>query len=255
MREQLIEHGPEAVRFHDGRRFDELLAFHRSMNLLERDMEANLSGDARRGETRRTWILAHDRAARLMRTAVVPWRGGIGAALTSVRAYERTWLFQHNAVAPGRVPAGAGQLHGILMRLAAHRSDGEYIAGLIDASATAMHALATSFFQQSAPAHSGATRLVLYAAPATSAEPPAEPSVRRLRGRDEMLVEHVGARQLDPVCARAPRPAEREIELPRSVAAYAKFGMERTRRSLRRLFERPVRWPSSCKRWPHRGSA
>ena len=44
-------------------------------------------------------------------------------------------MFQHNAVASGGVPAGAGQLHGILMRLAAHRRDGEYIAAIIDASA------------------------------------------------------------------------------------------------------------------------
>jgi hypothetical protein len=229
IRERLIEHGPDPILFHDGVEFERLVDFHRSMNLLEPDMEANLLASFE--EASRSWRLAHNRRVGLMRTAIVPWRGGIGASLTSVRAYERTWLFQHNAVAPGGVPAGAGQLHGILMRLAAHRSDGEYIAGLIDASATAMHALATSFFQQSAPAHSGATRLVLYAAPAASEEARAEPSVRRLRGRDELLVEHVGARQLDPVCARALGLRSGEIELPRTRAAYAKLGIERTRQA------------------------
>src|SRR5262249_28297423 len=99
LREQLIEQGPDGVRFHDPRDFDELVAFHRSMSLLEGDMEANLAMTLE--ETRRTWSLAHDRAAGLMRTAIVPWRGGIGAALTSVRAYERTWVFQHSAVASG----------------------------------------------------------------------------------------------------------------------------------------------------------
>jgi hypothetical protein len=228
MREQLIEHGPESVRFHDGRQFDELVAFHRSMNLLERDMEANLA--ATFAETRRTWRLAHDRAARLMRTAIVPWRGGIGATLTSVRAYERTWVFQHSAVASGAVPAGAGQLHGILMRLAAHRRDGEYIAGAIDASAKTMHGLVSSFFSQSAPAHRGAMRLTLYAAPARPESARDDASVvRQLRGRDESLVEHVGARQLDPVCARALSLRAGEIELPQTRAAYAKVGMERRR--------------------------
>jgi hypothetical protein len=230
MREQLIEHGPEAIRFHDGRGFDELVAFHRSMNLLEHDMEANLA--ATLDETRRTWQLAHDRAARLMRTAIVPWRGGIGAALTSVRAYERTWVFQHSAVASGAVPAGAGQLHGILMRLAAHRRDGEYIAGAIDASARTMHGLVSSFFSQSAPAHRGAMRLTLFAAPARL-EPARDNDsvvrVRPLRGRDESLVEHVGARQLDPVCARALSLRAGEIGLPQTRAAYAKLGMERRR--------------------------
>jgi hypothetical protein len=228
MREQLIEHGPEAIRFHDGREFDELIAFHRSMNLLEHAMEANLA--ATLDETRRTWSLAHDRATRLMRTAIVPWRGGIGAALTSVRAYERTGVFQHSAVASGAVPAGAGQLHGILMRLAAHRSDGEYIAGAIDASAKTMHGLVSSFFSQSAPAHRGAMRLTLYAAPARPAPlDDKDTLVRPLRGRDEMLVEHVGARQLDPVCARALSLRAGEIGLPRTRAAYAKVGIERHR--------------------------
>ena len=227
MREQLIEHGPDRIRFHDGKGFDELVAFHRSMNLLEPAMEANLS--ATYDETHRTWRLAHDRSVGLMRTATVPWRGGIGATLTSVRAYERTWMFQHNAVASGNVPSGAGQLHGILMRLAAHRQDGEYIAGAIDASAKAMHGLVTTFFTQSAPAHRGATRLVLYAASAVSDHTAELPSVRRLRGRDEVLVENAGARQLDPVCARALGLCAGEVELPRTRAAYAKLGLERTR--------------------------
>ena len=48
MREQLIEHGPDQIRFHDGRGFDELVAFHRSMNLLEHDMDANLPTTLRR---------------------------------------------------------------------------------------------------------------------------------------------------------------------------------------------------------------
>jgi hypothetical protein len=226
LREQLIEQGPDGVRFHDARDFDELVDFHRSMSLLERDMEANLTTTYE--ETRRTWRLAHDRSAGLMRTAIVPWRGGIGAALTSVRAYERTWVFQHSAVASGAVPAGAGQLHGILMRLAAHRHDGEYIAGAIDTSAKTMHGLVSSFFAQSAPAHRGAMRLTLYAAPAAPA-PRGGPVVRRLRGRDENLVEHVGARQLDPVCARALSLRAGEIDLPDTRAAYAKLGMTRSR--------------------------
>jgi hypothetical protein len=227
MREQLIEHGRDPIRFHDGRGFDELVAFHRSMNLLEPQMEANLAKTI--DETRRTWRLAHDRSAGLMRTAIVPWRAGIGATLTSVRAYERTWVFQHSAVASSTVPAGAGQLHGILMRLAAHRRDGEYIAGAIDVGARTMHGLVSSFFSQSAPAHRGAMRLTLFAAPAAPPRPLDPAVVRRLRGREESLVENVGARHLDPVCARALSLRAGEIELPQTRAAYAKLGMERGR--------------------------
>lgn len=197
------------------------------MKLLEDDMEANLA--ATFDETRRTWARAHERSAGLMRTAIVSWRDGIGAALTSVRAYERTWVFQHSAVASSTVGAGAGQLHGILMRLAAHRRDGEYIAGAIDTTAKTMHGLVNSFFAQTAPAHRGAMRLTLFAAPAGPEPPGDEQVIRRLRGRDEALVEHVGARQLDPVCARALSLRAGEIGLPATRAAYAKLGMERGR--------------------------
>jgi hypothetical protein len=227
LREQLIEHGPDPIRFHDGSAFDELVAFHRSKKLLTPEMEASMTSSFE--ESKRTWRIAHARSAGLMRTAVVPWRGGIGASLTSVRAYERTWIFQHNAVASGPVPAGAGQLHGILMRLAAHRSDGEYVAGIISSGARGMHGLVTNFFTQSAPAHRGATRLFLYGAPAAPEPANDTRSVRRLRGRDELLIEHVGARTLDPVCARALGLRAGELELPEARAAYRKLGIERTR--------------------------
>ena len=150
-----------------------------------------------------------------MRTAVVPWRGGIGASLTSVRAYERTWIFQHNAVASGPVPAGAGQLHGILMRLAAHRSDGEYVAGIISSGARGMHGLVTNFFTQSAPAHRGATRLSLYGAPAAP-----EPADRR--------------QALHPAVARtrrAPHRARRRPDARSRLRASARTARRRDRAS------------------------
>jgi hypothetical protein len=227
LREQLVERGADPVAFHDGRSLQDIVAFHRSMALLEPDMDANLT--ATFDEARRTWERAHGRHARLMRTAIVPWRGGIGATLTSVRAYERTWILQHSAVASAAVPAGAGQLHGVLMRLAAHRTDGEYVAGYIDSSAKTLHGMVDAFFTESAPAHRGATRFALYAAPAAARS--GEPPVRRLRGRDEPLVEHASQRLIDPVCARALGLRAGEIELPETRAAYRKIGVERDRRA------------------------
>ena len=196
--------------------------------------------------------------AGLMRTPIVPWRGGIGAALTSVRAYERTWIFQHSAVASGAVPAGAGQLHGILMRLAAHRRDGEYIAGAIDASAKTMHGLVSSFFSQSAPAHRGAMRLTLFAAPARpeparNGDGAGAVRIRPLRGRDESLVEHVGARKLDPVCARALSLRAGEIGLPQTRAAYASWEWSAAERLSARSPTTSA-WPSCCRRRRRPGS-
>ena len=50
-------------------------------------------------------------------------------------------------------------------------------------------------------------RLTLYAAPAGPDPPRDDGVVRRLRGREEILVEHVGARQLDPGLRARARPA------------------------------------------------
>jgi hypothetical protein len=227
LREQLVERGPDPVTFHDGRSLESVVAFHRSMALLEPDMDANLNASF--DEACRSWRLAHDAPARLMRTAIVPWHGGIGATLTSVRAYERTWILQHSAVASAAVPAGAGQLHGILMRLAAHRADGEYVAGYIDAGAKALHGMVDAFFSKSAPAHRGATRFTLYVADALPKQASGVDAIRRLRGRDELLVEHAAQRALDPVCARALGLRAGEIELPRTRAAFGKIGIQRGR--------------------------
>ena len=74
LREQLIEHGPDPIRFHDGSGFDDLVAFHRSKRLLTPEMESSMTSALE--ESRRTWRIAHARSAGLMRTAIVPWRGG-----------------------------------------------------------------------------------------------------------------------------------------------------------------------------------
>jgi c-di-GMP-binding flagellar brake protein YcgR len=232
LRGQLVDLGPQPLQLHDGNGLDQIVRFHHEMALLEPEMEANLQ--ATRLEAERSWRIAHRGPAGLMRTAVIPWHGEIGATLTSVRAYERTWILQHSAVASPSVPTGAGQLHGLLMRLAAQRDDGEYVAGIIDAGAKALHGMVNTFFSECVPAHRGASPLTLYAAEALTdpeTETKTETPIRRLQGDDELIVEHVGQRHLDPVCARALSLRAGEIELPRTRAAYRRLGIERERRA------------------------
>jgi hypothetical protein len=230
LRAQLVDLAPQPVQLHDGTGLDQIVRFHHGMGLLEPQMEENLQ--ATRAEAERSWRIAHRGPAGLMRTAVIPWRGEIGATLTSVRAYERTWFLQHSAVASPSVPTGAGQLHGLLMRLAAQREDGEYVAGIIDAGAKALHGMVNTFFSECFPAHRGSSRLTLYAAEALPERKlAAESEIRRLRGDDELIVEHVGLRHLDPVCARALSLQAGEVELPRTRAAYGRLGIERERRA------------------------
>jgi hypothetical protein len=230
LRAQLVDLAPQPVHLHDGSGLDQIIRFHHEMGLLEPSMEANLHATG--AEAQRSWRIAHQPSVGLMRTAIIPWRGQIGATLTSVRAYERTWILQHSAVASPSVPAGAGQLHGILMRLAAQRNDGEYVAGIIDAGAKALHGMVSTFFSECVPAHRGLLRLTLYCADARPGlESETEAPIQRLSGDDELLVEHVGQRHLDPVCARALSLRAGEIELPETRAAYGRLGIERERRA------------------------
>jgi hypothetical protein len=233
LRERLIALGSPDVHFDDGTNFDAIVAFHRSMGLLEPDMEANLRASLK--EARAGWNRAHRRPDGLMRTVLVGWRGKIGATLTSVRAYERTWVLQHSAVASPAVPAGAGQLHGMLMRLAAHRADGDYVAGFIDASAKTLHATVDKFFTRSAPAHRGATGFSLYAAETGDLQGHAAAGagivIRPLRGRDEALVQNAALRLLDPVCVHALGLRSGEFALPATRAAYRRLGLARARRA------------------------
>src|SRR5206468_3323857 len=67
MREQLIEHGPHTTQFHDGAALDDLIALHRSKNLLTPEMESSMTSAL--DESKPTWRIAHARSAGLMRTA------------------------------------------------------------------------------------------------------------------------------------------------------------------------------------------
>jgi hypothetical protein len=116
----------------------------------------------------------------------------------------------------------------MLMRLAAHRADGEYVGGYVDASAKALHAMVGKFFLRAAPARLGAAGFTLYAAPTTSAATPGV-SVRRLGRREDPLVENAALRLLDPVCARALGLRAGEIALNRTRAAYRRVGLVRAR--------------------------
>jgi hypothetical protein len=227
LRVRLVQLSPEPVELHDGAHLDELIAFQRSVNMLEPDMETQLASML--PETRRTWRLGHHHPEGLMKTVIVPWHGGIGATLTSVKAYDSGWILQHNAVASPSVPAGAGQLHSILMRLAAQRPDGEYVSGFVDTEAKSFHAMVDGFMREFVPPNRGAAPFALYSAPAIEDQDPVARDLRRLRGRDELIIEHVAQRHLHPVCARALGLRAGEVEMPRTRAAYRRFGLERGR--------------------------
>jgi hypothetical protein len=227
LRVELARIAARPIELSNGEDLDDILRFHESVHLLEPDMQANL--DATLEQTRREWRLAHRHPDGLVRTAFVPWKGGVGATLTLVRAYESTWVLQHSAVASPAVPANPGMLHSLLVRLAIPRPDGEYVCGYIDEEAKSQHAVMGAFFSDwSTPEHRGATRFVLYSA-ARRGRSPSRRRARRIRRDQELLVEHAAQRVMDPVCARALGLRAGEITLPRTAAQYARAGLIRRR--------------------------
>jgi len=227
LRVELAKLAARPIQLSDGDDLDSILRFHESVRLLEPDMQVNLEHAL--DETRRQWRVAHRHPDGLMRTAFVPWNGGVGATLTLVRAYESSWVLQHSAVASPAVPANPGMLHSLLVRLAIPRADGEYVCGYIDEEAKSQHAVMGAFFSDwSTPEHRGATRFALYSA-ASRAPSPARTRARKLGRRYEALVENAANRALDPVCARALGLRAGEVALPATAAQYARLGLVRRR--------------------------
>jgi hypothetical protein len=227
LRVELTRIAARPIELSDGDNLDDILRFHDSVHLLEPDMARNL--DATREVTRYQWRLAHQHPDGLMRTALVRWKGGVGATLTLVRAYDSSWVLQHSAVASPAVPANLGMLHSLLVRLAIARPDGEYVCGYIDEEARSQHLVMDAFFHEwSTPEHRGATRLVLYSGESRR-RLTTPPSARQLRRSEEPIVEHAAARALDPLCARALALRAGEIALPATRAQFSRAGLERRR--------------------------
>lgn len=228
IRVELAKLAARPIELHDGEELDEILRFHESVRLLEPDMVQNL--DAALDDTRRQWRIAHQHPDGLVRTALVRWKGGVGATLTLVRAYDATWVLQHSAVASPAVPANPGMLHSLLVRLAIPRLDGEYVCGYIDEEARSQHSVMSAFFNEwSTPEHRGATRFSLYSAATRPLATVPPPGLRRLTARDDLLVENAAARVLDPICARALGLRRGEITMAATRAAYGRVGLERGR--------------------------
>jgi hypothetical protein len=229
LRVELARLGGKPIELSDGENLDEIVRFHDSVHLLEPDMARNL--DVARDLTRYEWRLAHQHPDGLMRTALVRWKGRVGATLTLVRGYETGWVLQHSAVASPAVPANPGMLHSLLVRLCIPRPDGEYVCGYIDEEARSQHAVMDAFFHEwSTPEHRGATRFALFSAESRRHLGRAAPGgARKLRRAEEPLVEHAALRALDPLCARALGLRPGEIALPSTRAAFARAGLVRER--------------------------
>lgn len=227
LRFELMKASAHPIEFHDGEDFDAILDLHRSTRLLEADMARNL--DHTLDETRRTWRLAHQHPDGLMRTAMVRWKGRIGATATLVRAYEQGWALQHLTVASPAVPSTLGSVQSALVRLALARSDCEYVFGLVDEEAQSVHTVLDAFLARwSTPEHRGASRLVLYAG---GARPPAKagPGVRRLRANEEKIIENAALRLLHPVCAFSLGLRAGQIRLRGVAADWREVGLDRGR--------------------------
>jgi len=243
LRQALVDVCHAPIRLHRVQELPELLELHAAAGLLEEDMQLWL--DSNRTEIETTWKRAHAREDGLMRTTVVEQKGELAASLTSVRAFERTWLLQHSAARPGTNETGAGHLHSLLMGLAAARPDGEYVVGFANAEARSVYRMVQAFMGESFAEHRGFEEFMLFAAPASGrasdsdgvspgasrapSNAPAGSEVVKLTRRSERLIENIARQCLDPVSRNALSLCEGDVYLPRTTADYRRLGLKRGR--------------------------
>jgi hypothetical protein len=250
LRAELVRRASFPVELHDGEDLDGVLELHRAVRLLEPDMARNL--EQMLPEMRRTWRAGHQHPDGLMRTAIVRWKGAVGATATLVRAYDTSWALQHLAVRSAAVPANPGMLHGALMQLVGARPDCEYVFTFVAGDARSLHATGESFLTSwSTPEHRGASPFVLYSG-ATRPPGPRPRGVRRLGPDEEPLVVHAALRLMDPVCVRALGLREGHIRLRDTSAAYRRAGLARGREAYA-LFDRGAPMAVLLREWASPG--
>jgi hypothetical protein len=226
LRVRLLPRSYSGLALHDGQDIDPIVAMHRKVGLYLPESEQNL--DAAPEATATGWARAHAHPAGLMRTAVVTGPGGIIATANLMRAYEASWLIQHNATTSPTSPTSPGTLQSALLGLVLPRPDGEYFCAMVEVGGP-VHTMWSSFCEATCtPEHRGTALLNIYAADARAA-PPSRVVIRRLRGPDELLVERAARRLLNPLCVRSMSLVAGRVELPACRRDWARAGLERGR--------------------------
>lgn len=223
-----VLHGLDAaVELHDGTGLEEIAELHKKVDLLCDDMRLHLSATWQ--ETRRTWQAAHQHELRLMQTATGRWQDKLASTACVVRAYDNSWMIQHNASVSPLNPVTPGRLKGLLLSSIIPRLDCDFLGAYMYDGGDGSHGLMDPFYASSCPPeHRGVSRLVLYAAD-VGGDPPSGADLRMLHGDAEVLVQRAAQRLFEPLVVQFMNLQPGHVWLPASRADWGRAGLERGR--------------------------
>jgi hypothetical protein len=215
------------LEIYDGEHFDETYCFYEKVGLISPHMKRNLSPQAPE-----TWKRLFGKGRDIARALVHREHGKISAAISTVRAWERTWLIQHLGALPSNGSKRAGDLTvGILEHLIP-RPDADYIFFFV------LPASPTSSFYGRFIALTGTAEALVkssvffWTLPADGFRAPApthDVRIRPLIESDELLVSRAAERCLGVLMAKAISIQPAILRLPDTRKRFKQAALKRER--------------------------
>jgi len=220
------------VEMHDGSDFRGVMGLYRRAGLLAGFIDRNLDPVIERAAAH--WHRLHESRAAIGRTFVSRQPGGaLQAAVSAVRAWDRTWLAQHFA----SDSTGAGQITGALhlayLDFVLPRPDAHYLAFFVKSDNATMNA-----FYERFSALAGTPEVVdkvgvdYWIHRAGTTPPMAVPSPyrrRRMEAGDHRVVARAAERTLGRLAAGSLSLEEQRIELPDTEQRFKRADLRRCR--------------------------
>jgi hypothetical protein len=224
---------PPGVEKHDGAQFSLLVAFYQRAGLLSEVMLSNLRSTLALASA--AWRRLHCRRSTVAFTLVC--RGanqGIEAAISGVRAWDRTCLIQHYASIPGADRRAAGRLNIACAEGVMRQRDTDHIAYFVRADNVAMNSFMEKFLALGGT-HEAASRntLSLWALrhdKLKTLNGSAPSSVlRRAGAQDAVLLSRGAERLFGAIASTALSLVPGKFNLPATDRSYTRLGLQRRR--------------------------
>ncbi len=224
--------GHPEVKVHDGRDFSSMVSIYMRAGLFAPFMHRNLEPVTR--EAQRVWTDLHTRAPDIIRTLVHGDPLAPDAAVTALRAWERTWMAQHFVDVGGMSGGAAGKLQLAYVDHVMPRPDGHFLLFFVKGDNRRMNSFYERFFASSGTSETVTRTTVELWTHSGDAPPPSAPvadrfQVRSCARRDELLVSRAARRSLGDLPAAALSMLPGELGLPDTAARFARAGRERAR--------------------------
>ena len=224
--------GHPEVTVHDGRDFSAMVRIYIQAGLFAPFMHRNLEPMTR--EAQRVWTDLHTRAPDIIRTLVHGDPLAPDAAVTALRAWERTWMAQHFVDVGGMSGGAAGKLQLAYVDHVLPRPDGHFLLFFVKGDNRRMNSFYERFFSSSGTSETVTrTTVELWTHTGDLPSPPLPAAngfrVRPCARRDEPLISLAARRSLGDLPAAALSMLPGELGLPDTAARFSRANRIRAR--------------------------